>query len=121
MKWDRIQYNPAAKSAVEGIVNTQAVTMSLPTPHRTLFFLSAAPTPMMDELTTWVVLTGPPINDAPSMTTVDDNCEANPSIGLIRNILPPNVRINLQPPTAVPNAIIKAQANTTHSGTTKNV
>ena len=73
MNFDRIQYNPAAKSAVAGIVRTQAVTISLPTPQRTLFIRSAAPTPKMDELTTWVVLTGPPINDAPKITTEEDN------------------------------------------------
>src|SRR4030042_5278647 len=114
MKRERIQYKPAATSAVAGIVSTQAVAISLPTPQRTLFFLSAAPTPMIDELTTWVVLTGPPINDAPNITTDEDNCEANPSMGLMRNIFPPKVRMKLHPPTAVPNAIMEAHANTTH-------
>src|SRR4030043_171475 len=119
MKRERIQYKPAATSAVAGIVSTQAVAISLPTPQRPLFFLSAAPTPMIDELTTWVVLTGPPTKEAPRMTTDEDNCDANPSIGLIRKNFPPIVRINLQPPTAVPKAIIEAHANITHSGTIK--
>jgi hypothetical protein len=37
----------------------------------------------MEELTTCVVLTGPPINDAPRMTILEANWEENPSMGLI--------------------------------------
>jgi len=54
------QYIPAANRAVAGMVSSQAVAISRTTPQRTLLTRSAAPTPIMDELTTWVVLTGPP-------------------------------------------------------------
>ena len=60
MNWMMIQYSPAATRAVAGMVRNQAVAISWATPQRTLLTLSAAPTPMMAELTTWVVLTGPP-------------------------------------------------------------
>jgi len=65
------QYNPAAMSAVEGMVKSQAVAISWATPQRTLLTRSAAPAPIMDELTTWVVLTGPPTSEAPRMTVAD--------------------------------------------------
>jgi hypothetical protein len=41
------------------------------TPQRTLESLSAEPTPMIAELTTWVVLTGPPRRAAPRMTKAE--------------------------------------------------
>lgn len=65
------QYMPAATSAVAGIVNNQAVAISCATPQRTLFSRSAAPTPIMAELTTCVVLTGPPTIEAPRITIAD--------------------------------------------------
>ena len=78
-----IQYTPAAISAVAGMVNSQAVAISRATPQRTLFTLSPAPTPMMDELTTCVVLTGPPMSEAPRMTVDEASWEENPSTGRI--------------------------------------
>ena len=72
-----IQYIPAATNAVAGMVSSQAVAISCATPQRTLFILSAAPTPMMAELTTWVVLTGPPTSEAPRMTTAEVSWAAN--------------------------------------------
>ncbi len=65
------QYDPAATNAVAGMVSSQAVAISCATPQRTLFKRSAAPTPMMAELTTWVVLTGPPRMEAPRMTAAE--------------------------------------------------
>ena len=62
---------PAAIKAVAGMVTTHAIIISLATPQRTLLSRSADPTPMIDELTTCVVLTGPPIREAPNITMAD--------------------------------------------------
>jgi hypothetical protein len=65
------QYKPAATKAETGMVNSQAMARSPTTPQRTLFTRSAAPTPMMDELTTCVVLTGPPSKEALRITATE--------------------------------------------------
>lgn len=78
-----IQNIPAATKAVAGMVSSQAVAISWATVQRTLFTLSAAPAPMIEELTTCVVLTGPPNSDAVKITTADANCEAKASTGRI--------------------------------------
>src|SRR5512137_61473 len=108
------QYKTAATRAVNGMVNSQAVAISCATPQRTLFTRSAEPTPMMDELTTWVVETGPPTSEAPRMTIAEASWEENPSTGRILKNFPPSVRISLQPPRAVPRAIIVAHIRMTH-------
>ena len=77
------QYIPAPTNPVAGMVKNHAVAISPATPHRTLFTLSAAPTPMMAVLTTCVVDTGPPIKEAPSITAAEDNCEQKASTGFI--------------------------------------
>ena len=59
-------------SADAGMVTIQATTISWATFQRTLLMRSAEPTPMIAELTTWVVLTGPPNSDAPKMTVAED-------------------------------------------------
>jgi transposase len=53
------------------MVTIQAIAISPPTPQRTMLTRSAEPTPMMAELTTWVVLTGPPTRDAPRITKAE--------------------------------------------------
>ena len=53
------------------MVSIQAMTMSPPTPQRTLLNRSAEPTPMMAALTTWVLLTGPPTKEAPRTMTAE--------------------------------------------------
>ena len=78
-----IRYTNAARSPEAGIVNTQAVRMCPATPQRTLLSRSADPTPRMAELTTWVVLTGPPSNAALMITTVDVTWEVKPCTGRI--------------------------------------
>jgi hypothetical protein len=42
----------AATTAVAGMVSSQAINISVMTPHRTCDLLCAAPTPIIDELTT---------------------------------------------------------------------
>ena len=83
MNCEIIMYKPAPIRAVVGMVRSQAVAIPFATVQRTLFFRSAAPTPMIAELTTWVVLTGPPASEAPSMTSADVSWEAKPSTGRI--------------------------------------
>ena len=67
------KYIPADKSAVAGIVTIQAVTMSPATLQRTFPSRSAEPTPIIEEFTTWVVLTGPPNKEAVKITSPDVN------------------------------------------------
>jgi hypothetical protein len=61
----------ALNIAVTGMVISQVTIISLPTCQRTFEILSAAPTPMMADPTTCVVLTGPPNNAADRMTLAE--------------------------------------------------
>ena len=54
-----------------GKVRTQAVKISPATPQRTFDNLSAEPTAIMAELTTWVVEIGPPRSAAPRITVAE--------------------------------------------------
>lgn len=74
----------AESTAVTGTVSTHAKKISFSTVQRTLEILSPAPAPIMDILTTCVVLTGPPKNEDVRITAADDNCEVKLCIGLIR-------------------------------------
>jgi hypothetical protein len=65
------------------MVTIQATAMFPATPQRTLLNRSAEPTPIIDELTTWVVLTGPPIRDAPRMTPAEVTWLLKPWTGRI--------------------------------------
>lgn len=69
--------------AVMGIVKTHDKKILLNTFHLTLEILSPAPAPMIDILTTCVVLTGPPNREAVIITSADANWEAKLCIGLI--------------------------------------
>ena len=53
-----------------GRVKTQATTIFHPMPHRTAENRVEAPTPMMEDVITWVVLIGSPRWDATSMTVL---------------------------------------------------
>jgi hypothetical protein len=61
-----------------GKVRTQAKTMLLATPQRTAERRLVEPTPMMDELTQWVVLTGIPKFEAISTTVAAEVIAAKP-------------------------------------------
>jgi hypothetical protein len=74
---------PAAIAADAGTVNNQANKISPITPQRTCDFLWAAPTPIIEELTTCVVLTGPPNMDAVRITIMDESWEVKLWMGLI--------------------------------------
>ncbi len=55
------------------MVVNQAMLMSRTISQRTCFHRRRPPpTPTTEEATTWVVLTGAPISEAPRMTAVDD-------------------------------------------------
>jgi hypothetical protein len=69
--------------AVTGIVSTQDKNISFNTVHLTLEILSPAPAPIIDILTTCVVLTGPPNMEAVTITSADANWEAKLWMGLI--------------------------------------
>ncbi len=55
-----------------GKLNIQAVTIFPATPQRTAENRRVAPIPIIDELATWVVLTGMPRCEATSMTVAAD-------------------------------------------------
>ena len=112
-----ILYRNAETTALMGMVKTQAVTMERAVPQRTAFTRLAVPTPIIEEETTWVVLTGIPKLVAVKITSEELRSEANPLIGSSLKILPPIVLIILQPPAAVPAAIAVAQIRTTQKGT----
>jgi hypothetical protein len=57
------------------MVKIHVVKISFNTNHLTFDTLSLAPAPIMDILTTWLVLTGPPKNDAVIITNAEANCE----------------------------------------------
>ena len=107
----------APSNAVTGIVVNQAMPIFAATPQRTFDRRSAEPTPTMAELTTCVVLTGPPNNAMERITPDEAICVLNPSMGRILYNLPPSVLMSRQPPRKAPNAIAAAQATTTHCGT----
>ena len=98
---------------------SQAVKMSWATPQRTFERRSAEPTPMIAELTTWLVLSGPPSSEAVSTTEAAVNWAVKPCTGRMRYILPPTVRITRQPPVATPAASAPALMTTTQKGTLK--
>jgi hypothetical protein len=89
------------------------------TPQRTFPNRSDEPTPTIAELTTCVVLTGAPVRGRRH----DHNgrrqlyCETV-NMPYFKNLLP-RVRINLQPPIAVPIASAAAVEVITHNGTAK--
>jgi hypothetical protein len=62
--------------AVIGIVITHDKKISFNTNHLTFEIRSPAPAPIIDMLTTCVVLTGPPNTDAVIITNAEAVCEA---------------------------------------------
>lgn len=64
-----------ANKAVNGMVKIHDKKISFNASHLTLESLSPAPAPIIDMLTTWVVLTGPPNNDDTMITIEDAICD----------------------------------------------
>ena len=92
-----------------GKVRTHARTILPATPQRTAERRLVAPTPMMDELTQWVVLTGIPKVEAISTTVAAEVIAAKPWTGLRAVILIPTVFITRHPPKRVPMEIAPAE------------
>src|SRR4051794_23052124 len=86
-------------------------------PQRTAETCLDAPTPMMLDEMTCVVLTGARIQVAVRITTAAAVSAAKPLIGRSRMMRWPIVFMIRQPPDAVPRAIAVAQATMTQTGT----
>src|SRR5438105_6814443 len=99
------------------MVSTHAVSMFPATPHRTADTRFDAPTPMMLDEITCVVLTGALRAVAKRIVPAAAVSAANPLIGRSLMILWPIVFMIRHPPDAVPRAIAVAQAAITHAGT----
>src|SRR3954471_9984460 len=95
--------------AVTGMVRIQAQTMRSTTVHLMALRRRAAPTPMMAAEMLCVVETGIPRSEAAKMTVAELASAAKPLIGCSFTILWPRVLMIRQPPTAVPEAITRAQ------------
>src|SRR5687767_13223646 len=79
-KWNS-KYTPAPVAAVTGIVRIQATSMFLATPQRTADTRLEAPTPMILEEMTCVVLTGALSAVATRITIEAEVSAANPLMG----------------------------------------
>src|SRR5690242_8459876 len=79
----------------------------------------AAPTPMIEADTLWVVDTGMPNADAVRITSAELVSAAKPLIGCSLTILWPSVLMMRQPPPAVPAAMVSAETTFTHTGMAK--
>ena len=96
----------AETRAVIGIVSIQAPTIFRAIPHLTAESLSVAPTPIIDEDITCVVLTGIPSPcETPNKVMAPAVSAAAPSTGVNFVILVPIVLTILHPPTIVPSAM----------------
>ena len=109
-------YDAAPISALTGIVSTQAVTMSIDTPHLTAERRLTEPTPIILPEMTWVVETGILNICDTAIASEPAVCAQNPSTGVILVILLPMVFMILHPPDMVPIAIAVKQAKAIHSG-----
>src|SRR3954466_8297901 len=99
------------------MVSTHAVSMFPATPHRTADTRFDAPTPMMLDEMTCVVLTGVFSHVATRMVAAAAVSAANPLIGRNLMIRWPIVFMIRHPPDAVPRAIAVAHDTITHVGT----
>src|SRR4051812_36189339 len=111
-------YTLAATAAETGRVSTQAIIMLRATPQRTADTRFDAPTPMMLDEMTCVVLTGAFSHVASRITIAAALSAANPLIGRNLMIRWPIVFMMRHPPDAVPRAIAVAHATMAQTGTT---
>src|SRR5437763_17168453 len=100
------------------MVSTQAVSMFPATPQRTADTRFDAPTPMMLDEMTCVVLTGARSDVATRIVTAAAVSAANPLIGRSFMIRWPLVFMIRHPPDAVPSAIAVAQQTIAQVGGT---
>ena len=109
-------YEIAAMNAAAGIVSTHAQTIRPATPHRTDRARCVAPTPTIDPVIVWVVLTGMPNRVANRMLSAPPASAQNPPTGRNRVTREPIVWTMRQPPNIVPSAIAVWHESTIHSG-----
>ena len=114
-----IQYVQAATKPDNGMVTNHAITIERATPQLTAFTRLEDPTPIIEPLTTCVVLTGKCKNVAVKMVIAEFKSAAKPLIVSILKILFPIVEIIRHPPAAGPRAIAIAQEILTHVGTSR--
>ncbi len=106
-----------AIAAAAGIVVIHASPMA-PTICQWTWRARRRPTPIptTDEETTWVVLTGAPINEEATMTAAELPWLTRPSRGRSRTIRRPIVRTMDHPPMAVPSVSMTPHPSFTHTG-----
>ena len=98
-------YASADMMAEHGIVRIHAQIIRPAIPHFTALMRLMDPTPIIDPVMVWVVLTGmPKADDANKVTAAPDSAQ-NPSTGLSLATFWPMVFTMRQPPSIVPNAI----------------
>jgi hypothetical protein len=100
-----IAYVSADIAAAQGIVRIQAQTILPATPQRTAVNLRKDPTPIIEPVIVWVVLTGTPSQEARKILDAAADSAQNPSKGFNFATLCPMVFTIRQPPNIVPNAI----------------
>ena len=95
----------AASRALTGMVRIHAHKRFTVTPHRTADKRLVAPTPMMEPVMVWVVLTGILSASVTNNVMAPAVSAATPSKGVTFVILVPMVFTIFQPPLIVPMAI----------------
>src|SRR5258708_2009901 len=104
----------AASRALTGIVSIQAQSRLIVTPQRTADNLLVAPTPMIEPVIVWVVLTGMPNLSDRNKVRAPAVSALTPSSGVTFVILVPMVFTIFHPPLIVPRAIAVKLATGTH-------
>ena len=95
----------AANKAETGIVRIHAQIKSMVTVHLTAVIRLIIPTPMMDPVIVWVVLTGIPSIPVPNKVIAPAVSAEKPSKGVNLVILLPMVLTIRHPPESVPTAM----------------
>ena len=97
------QYTNIAISMLTGMVRIQATNRFVATPQRTADNLLVIPTPIMEPLMVWVVLTGTPNPcEMPNMVSALAVSAATPSTGVTFVIFVPMVFTIFHPQSMVP-------------------
>ena len=102
--------------AEHGIVNTQAHIMRPATPHLTALMRLMEPTPIIEPVMVWVVLTGMPNADDVNKVTAAPDSAQKPSTGLSLATFWPIVLTMRHPPNIVPKAMAVWHIITTQKG-----
>src|SRR5579863_1668687 len=96
---------------------THAMTMLVAIFQRTADTFRAAPTPIIEPVTVWVVDTGMPRKVAKNRSAAPALEAQQPCTGVSRVIFEPTVLTMRQPPISVPSAIAIWHTITTQNGT----